>query len=470
MTRLERGPSIRRRLLGLLLLPVAVVLLAGTLSDYLASIEPVREAYDRALLDAAVAIAAHVRTDAFGRVGVDLPPAAIALLRTDALDAIYFSVRSADGRLLAGDADLPAPAPGATGTAQATAQYRGQPIRLVSYRSDRGAGAATITVAETTRKREHIRAQLLSTVLGGDLLELLTILGLVWLAVRYALQPLAALRAQIAQRSARDLDALAPGPVPVEVRALVDSLNRLFARIDGSSRAQRLFLENAAHQLRTPLTGVQAQLELLVAETESASARARLARTLDATRRLAHTTQQLLALAQSEHAASAGTAVEVFDLAVVLEAVVPEHLRRAAAAGLELGAELAPAPVLGSAWLIAEAVGNLLDNAISYTPRGGAVTVRCGCKDSAAFLEVLDTGIGIEVEERELVTTRFYRGRSARGEGSGLGLAIVAEVARLHDARLTILPGMDGAGTCVRFDLAAFTERPSPGAASAAHA
>jgi two-component system, OmpR family, sensor histidine kinase TctE len=455
MTKPEQAPSIRRRLLALLLLPAAAVLLAGTLSDYLASIRPVRDAYDRALMDAAVAIAAHVHADGPGRPAIDLPPAAVAMLRTDALDHIYFSVRSADGTLLAGDADLLAPGAGAP--AQASAQYRGQPIRLVSYRSGHGPGAVTTTVAETTRKRARIRAQLLSTVLGCDLLELAMILGMGWLAVRYALRPLVALRMQIARRSPRDLDALAPGSVPVEVRPLVDSLNRLFQRIEDSGRAQRLFLENAAHQLRTPLTGVQAQLELLITETESGAQRARLARTLEATLRLGHTTRQLLALAQSEHAASAGTTFEVFDAATMLETAVPEHLSRAAAAGVDLAAELQPVPVLGSAWLLAEAVHNLLDNAIAHTPQGGSVTARCGCDGDTASIEIADTGVGIAPAERAMVTTRFYRGRSARGFGSGLGLSIVADVVRLHDGRLVITAGAHERGTCVRMLIPAYT-------------
>src|SRR5262247_4455709 len=103
----ERIPSIRRQLLALLLLPAIVVLLAGTVSDYLTSISPIRDAYDQALADAALAIASNLRSEPGTGVGLELPAAAIAVLRTDAVDSIYFRVSGPDESIIAGDADLP---------------------------------------------------------------------------------------------------------------------------------------------------------------------------------------------------------------------------------------------------------------------------------------------------------------------------------------------------------------------------
>ena len=293
----------------------------------------------------------------------------------------------------------------------------------------------------------------LTTVLTADLVELAVILGLVWLGVSLSLKPLRALRLQIARRSARSLDPLPMEPVPLEVRALVGTLNRLFVAIDESSRAQRAFVENATPQLRTPLAGIHAQIELMIEEESGAEKRARLTRTLQATERLARTSNQLLALARSEHAAYGEADIGPMNLAQIAEATVPEHVDRAMAAGIDLGAELQTARVHGIPWLIAEVIDNLVDNAIRHTPASGAVTVRCGTLGGSAFLEVEDTGIGIPPEERERVTSRFYRGRDARGAGSGLGLAIVAEVARVHDARLSIESGAGGRGTRVRMEM-----------------
>jgi two-component system, OmpR family, sensor histidine kinase TctE len=453
----ERASSIRRRLLALLVVPATLVLLAGTVSDYVSNITPVRDAYDRALADAALAISGHVRRDASGQHRLVLPAEAISVLRTDAVDSIYFRVSTRDGTFIAGDTDLPVARSSAANPSYQDSTYNGVPIRLVSYRN--ATGTVLTTVAETLNKRTRIRTQLLSTVLWTDLLELAAILSFVWLGVSLSLQPLQALRGQIAKRSARDLEPLSPASAPVEVRTLVDALNRLFTTIEESSRTQRQFVESATHQLRTPLAGIQAQLELLIAEEERAPRRERLALTLGATRRLSHTTQQLLALARSEHATFAHADFQPVDLAAVAESCATDYVNSAIAADIDLGVELQPASVHGVEWLIAEALGNLVDNAITYTPRGGSITVGCGTRADMAFVEVTDTGIGIPPDERDRVTGRFFRGGQSRGSGSGLGLAIVADVARLHNASLTITSAAEGRGTTVRLE---FRALPSP--------
>jgi two-component system sensor histidine kinase TctE len=411
---LKRASSIRRRLLALLVVPAIVVLLAGTLSDYVSSISPVRDAYDRALADAALAIAGYVRPKDGGRPMLILPEEAIRVLRADAMDSIYFRVSAPDGALIAGDEDLPYAQRATANPSFQTASYRGQPTRIVSYRSQSSAGSITTTVAETMNKRELVRTQLLSTVLTTDFVELVIILGFVWLGVSLALRPLYTLRDQIARRSARELEPLSARAVPAEVRTLVDALNRLFRRIADSSRAQQQFLENATHQLRTPLAGIQAQLELLATEESAPAKRSRLNLTLGATRRLAHTTQQLLALARSDHGASTHADFRPVDLVVVVESSVADHVSRAVAADIDLGAELEPAMIQGVAWLLAEAVNNLVDNAITYTPAGGSITVRSGTRGNTVFLEVIDTGVGIPPEERGRVAERFYRGTVRR--------------------------------------------------------
>ena len=253
----KRAWSIRRRLLALLVVPAIVLLLAGTVSDYYSSINPVRDAYDRALADAALAIAGYVRTDSIGHSTLVLPPEAITVLRTDAVDSIYFRVSAADGSLIAGDSDLPHARPTIANPSFQTATYRDHPTRMVSYRSASSAGIVTTTVAETMNKRELVRTQLLSTVLTTDLIELVSILAFVWLGVSLALKPLHALRDQITKRSARELEPLSARAVPAEVRTIVDALNRLFRRIADSGRTQQQFLESATHQLRTPLAGMR---------------------------------------------------------------------------------------------------------------------------------------------------------------------------------------------------------------------
>jgi two-component system sensor histidine kinase TctE len=311
-----------------------------------------------------------------------------------------------------------------------------------------------ITVAETMNKRGRVRERLLSTALWTDVLVLLAVLGLVWLGVRVAIKPLDSVSDQIARRSPSDLTPLPSVGVPLELQELIERLNTLLTTIDESGRAERQFLESAAHQLRTPLTGLLAQLDLLVADELDPEKRAHMIFTRDAAQRLSRTTQQLLALARSEHRLYSYAEGRSVDLAALAEACVSDHVQRASRAGVDLGAALLPASVQGVAWLLTEALNNLIDNALTYTPAGGTVTVRTGALDDGVFLEVVDSGIGIPAAERGHVSSRFFRGQQSLGVGSGLGLAIVADVAQRHAAVLTIGPGDNDQGTRVRLAFA----------------
>jgi len=448
----ELPPSLGRRLALLLLVPAAVILIAGTVIDYLATIAPVRRTYDQALIDDAIAIAGYIRVDRGGHVIVALPPAAVAILRTNRKDSVFFRVTAADGSFIAGDADLPRP-PAAMGNPSLhDLTYRGKPIRAAFYRAKTPAGMANVVVAETMDKRAALQMKLLSIETGIDIMELTAIITLGWLGMRIALRPLHALSMQIANRSARDLEPVDAGSVPIEVHPLVAALNRLLLSVSDSSRAQREFLENAAHQLRTPLTGIQAQLQLLMAEPAAGAVRARLAPLLDATQRLGRTTHQLLALARSGESANLQDSFSTVDLASVVAFMVDSHLSQAVEAGVELAADAGVAEVEGIRWLLEELLGNLIDNAIQHTPAGGTVTVRCGAVAGAGFIEVVDTGCGIPPEDRERVIARFARGRDETRHGSGLGLAIVSAIASLHGAELGIAAGPGGRGTSVRID------------------
>jgi two-component system sensor histidine kinase TctE len=165
---------------------------------------------------------------------------------------------------------------------------------------------------------------------------------------------------------------------------------------------------------------------------------------LEGARRLARTTQQLLALARSDAASRTESLQEEISLPEMIKVCVEARLASADACGIDLGADFESAVTRGSAWMLEEALGNLTDNAIAATPTGGSVTLRCGMTGGCAWFEVGDTGVGIPAAERAQVFERFYRASNARAAGSGLGLAIVREVARLHRAALTVEDGVDG--------------------------
>lgn len=454
-------PSVGLRLVLFLFAPAAAILIAGTGIDYLTGIAPVRRAYDQALVDAAVAVAGHVRADPAGRLLAELPPAAVAILRTDAADSVYYVVSNANGSFIAGDVDLPQPPRVAGNPALFDLEYRGQPIRLVRYRTATAAGIANVIVAETTHKRHALRIDLLSKAIAVDLAELGAILALGWIGLKVALRPLRVLSVQIGDCPAGELSPIILRSAPVEIRPLVAALNGLLTRAAESSRSQQEFLENAAHQLKTPLAGIQAQLQILLVEPAAARLRDRLERLLHAAERLGRTTHQLLALARSGDAANPHDDFTAVDLTSVVSFVAENHLDPALAAGVELAAETAPSVVTGIRWLLEELLNNLMDNAIRHTPRGGTVTARCG-GEGTVFLEVTDDGSGIRAEEREHVTARFYRGTGEMRPGAGLGLAIVAAIAGLHGAHLSITAGVGGRGTTVRIDFPRSTQGSVP--------
>jgi two-component system sensor histidine kinase TctE len=239
--------------------------------------------------------------------------------------------------------------------------------------------------------------------------------------VRHGLNPFQRLRRQIADRSSHDLAPLDTHDVPLEVADLVQALNRLLTTLRESGEVQQSFLANAAHQLRTPLTGLQAQLELLIADERTDSIRERLAALRQGTQGMARTTHQLLTLARADPTANLRLHFTPVSLRLVIEQAVAVHLERAIAADIDLGVDIAPAVVVGSEWMLHELLANLLDNALIYTPRGGVITVCAATRAGVAVLEVEDNGPGISATERERVTERFYRGGGARGNGTGLG-------------------------------------------------
>jgi two-component system sensor histidine kinase TctE len=448
--------SVSRRLLRLLLLPLALLLGAGLLFDYVSGSAPIRSAYDRALYEAALAIAAHLRdVDRNGRIDNELPPQTIATLRADSIDSFYYAVRAADGNLILGDADLPRVLPGRDEPKFSDADFRNESIRIGAYVTLIGATPITITIAETTRKRSAAVRSILTSIVLTDIVQLAGTLLLVWVGVRYGVRPLRALGEQIAQRSARDLAPLDREQVPAEVRPLVHTLNALFETVRDAARSQQQFLADAAHQLRTPLTGIIAQLDLLALKSTDSELAPRLQALHEGTRRLAHTANQLLALARSERSATTHDDFRDVDLEALATDAVAQYLDRSLLARIDLGAETAPARTLGSSWLLRELLGNLVDNALAYTPAGGRVTVRSGVMRSIAFLEVEDDGPGIPPDQRAAVRERFRRLPGSPGNGCGLGLAIVDEIARAHDATFVLAAGVDGQGTRARIEFRA---------------
>jgi two-component system, OmpR family, sensor histidine kinase TctE len=267
---------------------------------------------------------------------------------------------------------------------------------------------------------------------------------IVWFGVKRGLAPLARLSEEIRLRSPRDLRAIDAAAAPSEARPLLRALNGLLRQVAEGSRSQQRFLANAAHQLRTPLAGLQAHTELALAQPMPAACRAQLEHVHQATIRTARLANQLLALARAEPGGPGG--LSQVDLKNVVEAGADEWVHQALRRDVDLGFELSAAPVQGDAFLLREAVANLVHNAIEYADRGGRVTVRTGRREGRSLAEVEDDGPGIPQAEREQVLERFYRMPGTPGTGSGLGLAIVREIATGHGGAIELADGSGGRG------------------------
>jgi two-component system sensor histidine kinase TctE len=432
------------------LVPAFVVMLGiGALAAYYVSLRPALDAYDQALTDDALALSASVRV-ANGRPVLELAPQAEQLLRTEAYDRVYYALRDADGRRVAGDPLPPPPSvPPDGGRIVYQDWLRDEPVRVVGLGAACGGATCMVQVAETMTKRDQLRGKILLSILAPAVGVAAVTLVLIWFGVGRGLAPLTRLSDEIRARSHGDLHPLDENAAPSEARALVSAINRLLADLEVTSTARRRFLADAAHQLRTPLAGIQTQAELASQQADPEQLRRTLQRLHQATLRTARLANQLLVLARAEPGAHRFDPAATCELRQVIESNADDWVHRALGKELDLGIEVEPARVKVDGLLMANLVGNLVDNAIEYTPRGGRITLRCRAEGRWVRLEVEDNGPGIPAEERRRVFERFHRSPGTPGAGSGLGLAIVSEIAQAHGATVEITEPTTGTGTLV---------------------
>jgi len=443
-------PSIRRRMLMFLISSLVLMVAGAGAVSYWVALRSANDAYDRSLLDPALDIAENLRMDANG-AHVDLPVKALEALVYDQVDRVIFQVRSPTNAIVEGDPDLPPPHELGLGQQKFfDGVSDGKDIRIAAHRTANG---YVVQVGETLYKRNRLIGEILVAEFVPTLLVAIAATGLAWLGVAHGLRPLEQLRQELMRRAPRDLQPLSATSAPVEIAPVVDAFNGLLSHVRDANTMQQRFLANAAHQLRTPLAGLQMHLELLLRRTLAPDVLAEVGRMHGATVRASRLANQLLALARAESAPARSRELERVELREIASAGAREWAPRAHALNIDLGFALERAEVLGDPLLLVEIFANLLDNALRYTPSGGAVTVKTGCIEGISFLCVEDTGPGIPESERGKVLERFYRMPGTPGEGSGLGLAIVQEVVSRHRGVLDIdsPTGHRGTRFCVRF-------------------
>jgi two-component system sensor histidine kinase TctE len=437
--------SISRQLVLWLAVPLMLLALCGALVHYFNNVAPGMIASDRRLKAATNALMARLVLD---RRTLSLDAAADGKPALAPANSVDFSVRDQSGRLLLGDEHIPAVAiADAAAQMSAVLQLDGRSHRALTTRFDTSAGILMLTTVDLAAGSEPAARYGLMSTLLWDFVQLDITLVLVWFGIQLGLRPMKKLREEIARRSALDLRPIDESSVPREIAPVVVTLNRLFQMLRTSVQSQQQFIANTAHQLRTPITGMQAQLDILAAEPAAAPIKSRLATLQEAIRQLAHSANQLLTLARADPAINVASKNQAVSLKNIAEEVIAKFFDRALLGRIDLGADLQPATVVADPSLLDDMLSNLVDNALKYTPAGGTVTVTTGERGGKAFVAVEDSGPGIPESERERVKQRFYRLPNSPGHGSGLGLAIVAEVAGLYGASLAIESGAGGAGT-----------------------
>ena len=444
--------GLQRRLLLLLLMPLGLFALISIYFDY-------QTAGNVALQkDQQLVRLVPMLADSVLAVESKEDAALILLLAPEIEDFIKNKKRSAGFRIsnsaggfLAGESWIDSVLPATREPEFHSIENNGITYRIAAQRVETAAGELIVQLADGSDARQQwLRSVWLKVLLPNLVLVLAAGFAVNW-AVSRALKPLNDLTDAVERRSPRDLSAIDPLSTPAEVQPLVAALNRLFGLVNAQAESQHRFIADAAHQLRTPLAGLQAQVEAWAQAARVSKANGgegavtlpadKIVKLRSATRRTSQLANQLLALSRADALSVSAQPIQRVDLKDLCESILAIHLDAATHKGIDLGLEAEPVQALGHEWLLRELLSNLVDNAVKYTPVGGSVTISCGPAadaPNAACLEVVDSGPGIALHERGKALERFYRVQGTPGEGNGLGLAIADEIARVHKTQLTL--------------------------------
>jgi two-component system sensor histidine kinase TctE len=434
----------------LLLWPISIAV------TYLVAKSIANEPFDRMLGDKVAVLAQQLR-EVDGKLVTRINVAAGDILRADDIDSVYYQVRDGRGAIIDGDLEMPSPND-IESSSPWTTHFRYDTIRNTEVRvaytyidlhraqfETREHGLpqmVLVQVGETLDKRTQLVNQIIKGVIVPEFIILPVALLLVWFALTRGLRPLAELQQRIRARRPGDLSPIDSGHVPEEILPLVDSFNEMLVRLSQNIRAQKRFIADAAHQMKTPLAGMRMQSELALRQTEQSEIHKSLEQLAKSSKSATRMVNQLLMLARAENQLPATGTIVPLNLPDLARDVVQDWVQTSFARKIDLGFEPphGAVVVLGDPTMLRELLNNLIDNALHYTPTGGHVTVRVQSDylRKLALLEVEDTGPGIASTERGHVFERFYRILGSNVEGSGLGLAIVREIAQQHNAEVAI--------------------------------
>ncbi|MBP0597800.1 sensor histidine kinase [Herbaspirillum sp. LeCh32-8] len=459
--------SLRLRLLLWLLIPMTVYVGLSASDAYDNAVSSATLIQDRALVASARMMAGQVAWQD-GAPVVSIPPAALEMFASPAQDAVYYQVLMDDNTLLAGRPDFPAePDFAAIHPAYNTTDFDGRPLRVVSYIRalyDEGTlRMVAVSVGQTMQGHQQMISELWQPSLRRQLVLLLLAVALVVLGLTIELRPILSVKDELAARDPNSLTPLRAGQLQVELRPIVEAINQYIQRLNAQVTVQKRFVADAAHQLRTPLTVIDSQIQFARQLDDPARLPQVLAALHEGSRNMTDLTNKLLQLSQAEASNSSAFPRGPVDLVAVAATVLEELAGLALKKRIDLGmeTELDSALVNGNEAQLAGMLMNLIDNALRYTPEGGKVTVGLAREvgEPAHYVaSISDNGPGIPAEVRERVFERFYRNAAPDQPGSGLGLAIVREIVQASQGTITLDTPEDGSGLVATVRLPALPE------------
>jgi len=452
----HRQPSLFGEILDWMLAPLMILWPISMALEYSLAYSVANTAYDRELRNE-IAVISRQLNYRDGRVSLPIPVVARHILVADELSETAFQVRGLDNEVIDGERDLagvefqPDMEPEQVYFRNDTLHQRDVRVAYMFAQVRGLTGAVLVQVAETEEKRSLLASNIIGGVLAAQFVLLPLALLLVWFGLSKGIAPLEEIRGTIRGRKPQDLSPIDPTDAPEEIRPFIDSINDLMRRLELSLQSQQRFVADAAHQMRTPLAGLKTQAELALRQHDLEGIEQTMRQIAVGADRASRLINQLLALARAESPVQ--VSLQRIKLKALVEEVTRDWVPQAHDKGIDLGFEpgVEDPLVEGNALLLRELLGNLLDNAVRYTPAGGTVTARVSVDGESVFVDVEDNGMGIPAAERELVFERFYRVLGTGSEGSGLGLAIVREIAEVHHGRVELLPSPRG--TLIRVTL-----------------
>lgn len=441
--------SLRKKILSWFMPLMLLLIIADSTILHRLAVNELGKELDFELYDSVDDISDYLKVSGLDAQKFEVLENASRILLNDDVDKVVYTVTNENGTLLSGSKDLLEKSVHKISTTNSKPYFfftkiNNEKFRVVRAKfiigNESNPQNITIQVAATLNRRNAIADKIFIGIFVPQLILILISFLVISISLKKGLVPLNDLQEEVSKRSEKNLSPIDLPNIPEEIFLVAKSVNNLMERLKNQISVHNRFIADAAHQLRTPLAGAQAQLELAGIKGHPEILKSVLPKVNQSLNRLLHIVNQLLILAKSEAEATAMIKMSQLDLNLMARDVAFEMATTAIQKNIDLGFESSatPAFIKGNAERLKELLFNLLDNAIRYTQNGGKVTVSIELTETKVKLKVSDNGPGVIEFERDRIFERFHRIIGSDQEGSGLGLAIVKDIADLHGADINM--------------------------------